>query len=154
MTNYKRKEATLAIRQWIEDIDSEVNVTAMHTRFWSLTEKDAWEDRYALVTNSFVPCLMWTGGVDMQGYPIFTIKGIRVYAHRVAVRLGLYDPYGGGRTGGDWRIRPRAILPGMTVDHDRDKGCSGDYRCVYPGHLSIVTRGANSERKRDLTVFT
>jgi len=154
MTNHRRKEASDAIHAWIQDIHSEVDVTQMQTRFWGFTEKDQWEDRCALVPNSFVPCLMWTGGVDMAGYPIFTIKGIRVYAHRIAVRLGLYDPYSEDRIGGGWRIPPRAIPKGMTVDHDKDKGCSRDYRCVYPEHLTVVSRGANSEKKRDLSVFT
>lgn len=87
-------------------------------------------------------CLRWNGSLNVKGYPIFTIKGMPLYAHRVAVRIGLDDI-----------AQPRAVPSDMTVDHVRERGCT--FRdCVLPMHLEVVTLSANVKRVRDMSVFT
>lgn len=115
-----------AIYEWIANIDSPVETSPMEKRFQKfVSEPDE---------NG---CQMWEGSIGSGGYGIFTIKGVQVYAHRIALRLSGV-----------------AIPERMTVDHDRSKGCSTNRACVNPDHLTIVSRGENARRTRNLNVFT
>lgn len=140
------------VYSWISDIDSTIDTELMEVRFWALTNRayveKTHEDFYAHPRSQ---CILWEGTANThQGYPIFTIKGLAIGAHRVAARLGMRHP--------DlpvmWVVPPRAIPQRMTVDHCRDWGCPPEVLCVNPAHLDICTGGINSGRKRNLNVFT
>lgn len=157
--------ATTAVREavydWLEDLNSPVDYSALEKRFWAKTDFGVWVQK-----QDWESCILWEGFANGQGYPIFTIKGALLYAHRVAARLGL-----------EWKgecpeaayvrlgivskdqmfnleVEPISVPRDMTIDHDRKKGCSTNPLCVYPAHLSVVPRGINAGRKRDLNVFT
>jgi hypothetical protein len=125
MTNKEVKEA---IADWLEDLSSKVDTTELRVRFF---------DKTSYPDDSDDCCLLWTSSKTGK-YGRFTIKGVPLYAHRVAVRLGDSD------------TPPRAVPRMMTVDHRRR--CSK--LCVRPSHLTVKTRSSNSRATRDLSVFT
>jgi hypothetical protein len=128
-------EVRAAIYEWIANINSPVDTDSMYVRFQALVDKGS-VDKESL-------CELWGGSLNMADYPIFTIKGVAVYAHRIAVRLGDRDK----------DIAPRAIPYGMTVDHVKNSGCKYRY-CVNREHLEVVTQSTNAKRIRDLNTFT
>lgn len=138
------------VYSWISDIDSPVDSSLMEIRFWALTNRTDVEKRCDLYSNPRAECILWKGALSTQGYPNFTIKGVMLGGHRVAVRLGLRNP--------DlpimWAIPPRAIPKGQTIDHCVDWGCPPDTLCVNPAHLDICSRRGNTQRTRNLNVFT
>lgn len=140
------------IYSWISDIDSTVETELLEVRFWNLTNRAYVEKTFPdFYASPRAQCIIWEGAANTaQGYPIFTIKGITLGAHRVATRLGLRHP----DIPALWAIPPRAIPKGMTVDHCVDFGCPPDKLCVNPAHLDICTGAINSGRTRNLNVFT
>jgi hypothetical protein len=124
------------VNEWLADLDSPIDYRDLEIRFWGKVDLEG-IDR----NREYPLCLTWGGMVSGQGYGIFTIKGLLVLAHRVAVRIG-----GIG-------IAPRPIPLGMTVDHDREKKCLNKL-CVNPYHLTVVTRSVNSGRNRNMSKFT
>jgi hypothetical protein len=123
-----------AIYEWFADLDSPIDSSEMGIRFWGKVNPQFNCDG----------CLIWNGALSSGGYGNFTIKGVLVLAHRVAVRLG----------NSEYGYSPRAIPKGMTVDHDKSLGCPPNKLCEYPGHLTVVTRSANSGRNSDMLKFT
>jgi hypothetical protein len=111
------------INQWVYG-EVDVDYTTMTTRFMGKVD-----------TKGAHECWLWTGATS-GGYGMFSIKGAMVYAHRVSYRI---------------HIGP--IARGLTIDHDREKGCTSTL-CCNPAHLSCVTGGVNSSRKRNMNVFT
>ena len=86
-------------------------VHEMGPRFWSKVEK----------TDS---CWLWRGTDGTHGYGYFSVKGINLYAHRIAYLL---------------EVGP--IPEGYQIDHlCMNKGC------VNPAHLEPVTGAENTRR--------
>ena len=117
-TAEQRIHTRTLITTWLQDIDSHMDHTLMAQRFWNLTTKDQ-------VNNPITDCITWRRPPKAGGYPMFSIRSVLVYGHRIAVRIGLGD------------IPPRAIPAGMVVDHDTRNGCMG-MGCVNPHHLAVI----------------
>lgn len=133
MTKQQVKEA---IAEWLADLDSPVDYSALEQRFWALTSLNPSDPQFA-------NCIRWLGSHTSNGrYGVFTIKAHINYAHRIAVRIGYPQV-----------CAPRALAPDLTVDHVRSKGCVHT-DCVNPLHLEVVDRSTNSARVRNLAVFT
>ena len=130
----QEKQAQLrdAVVAWLADLDSPVDYTQLSQRFWALTNLGEVEDVES-------QCITWLN--SNAKYPIFTIKGVPQYAHRIAVRIGLGT------------LSPRSVPGGMTVDHVRERGCDGP-GCVNPYHLEVVSQATNSGRNRNMNIFT
>ena len=131
MTN--SPEVRQAIYEWMADLDSPIDHTQLVKRFWDKTDLSSWDGE---------SCLEWKGSVNSSGYPVFTIKGVAVYGHRIAARIGM-----------DGMSAPRSVPSDLVVDHDRERGCTSK-SCVNPLHLDVVTSSVNGKRVRDLNVFT
>ncbi|MXM65527.1 hypothetical protein GR925_19230 [Streptomyces sp. HUCO-GS316] len=75
-------------------------------------------------------CTLWTAGTrGHMGYGSFMLNGRMVMAHRVA-----------------WEYFMGDIPPGLVVDHVYEAGCRSP-RCVWIGHLEVVTQAENERRK-------
>jgi hypothetical protein len=138
---YTHTMATSDVREavyvWLADLDSAVDHASLEARFWALARLEEWQQE-----GDINACLRWGGALDIRGYGIFTVKGVRLYAHRVAVRIGL-----------DGVALPRSVPSDMTVDHVRNRGCI--YRdCISPLHLEVITLRLNAGRTRNMNVFT
>jgi len=70
-------------------------------------------------------CWIWTAGKQGQGYPVFSVKGKHILAHRY-----FYEFYHSTR-----------IPPGMQLDHLCRRPA-----CVNPYHLEPVTHQENAKR--------
>lgn len=69
-------------------------------------------------------CFLWLGALNDDGYPIFKLGGIQVYAHRLMF-LAFHGP----------------IAPELEIDH-RCRTRS----CVLPFHLEAVAHAINISR--------
>lgn len=70
-------------------------------------------------------CWLWQGGIGHGGYGNFSIRSIRLLAHRVSFELFV-----------------RALQPGEHIDHKCDTPA-----CVNPADLDAVTLAENNRRK-------
>lgn len=111
------------VHAWISGT-VEVDYTALEQRFEEQVDR---RDTHG--------CHPYTSGPASR-YGVFTIKGVPVYAHRVAYRLA-----------------KGPIPKGMTIDHVKANGCT-DTRCCNVEHLECVPRGINRNRARNMSVFT
>lgn len=70
------------------------------------------------------PCRVWQNYLGPNGYGLFTMLGVRDYAHRQSYR---------------WFVGE--IPDGLHIDH-----LCRNHACVEPTHLEPVTRKVNAER--------
>lgn len=71
-------------------------------------------------------CWEWQGAIDLCGYGKYSIGGRRVMAHRYA-----------------WSLVNGPIPAGMVIWH-----ACGNFRCVRPDHLELLTRGEQRMRTK------
>jgi hypothetical protein len=75
-------------------------------------------------------CWLWQRAIDPSGYPVASLNGRKIGAHRL------------------FYIRFVGPIPdGMDVDHVWDRGCR-HVNCVNPDHLEAVTRQENCHRRK------
>lgn len=78
-------------------------------------------------------CVLWTSkSIGGAGYPIFTVGGELVGAHRFA-----------------WSLVNGPIPDGMEIDHVYERGCRSKL-CVNHAHLEPVTHLENMRRRAAL----
>ncbi len=70
-----------------------------------------------VVRGAFLPCWVWAGAVDGNGYPYLNVDGKMVMAHRFVARI-FYD---------------------FPDEYYVSKSC-GVRNCVNPNHLTITAR--------------
>lgn len=75
------------------------------------------------------PCRVWEGYLGPKGYGLYTMNGVRDYAHRQSYR---------------WFVGP--IPDGLHIDH-----LCRNHGCVEPTHLEPVTPKVNAERGEKAT---
>lgn len=83
-------------------------------RFWSKVKYDVSDE----------DCWNWLGFRNAGGYGLMSVKGKKVFAHRIS-----------------YMIRNGAIPEGMVLDH-----LCMNPSCVNPAHLEAVTSGENTRR--------
>lgn len=91
-------------------------------RFWIKVDKDGPVSR---ARPDLGPCWIWQGGIDGNGYGLFTPRGWRrMSAHRYA-----------------WILAGESLIKGLTIDH-----LCVVTGCVRRSHLDQVTRAVNAMR--------
>lgn len=94
---------------------------AVADRFWAKVDKDG---PLPPERPDLGPCWIWRGQVHKSGYGMFSVEGVKRYAHVIAFLL----------THGH-------LEPGLEVDH-----LCFVRACVRPGHLEAVTHAENIRR--------
>ncbi len=88
----------------------------MHTRFENIPKEWLNQIEPFVVRGPFLPCWVWCGALDRNGYPIKNVDGVMVMVHRYVAKIFYDFP-------DNWYVKRECNVQ----------------NCVNPNHLVITT---------------